>query len=124
MLRRISVLAAGLEEKPDVYVGINMAAPTIEKAVHPKFSRFSPAFRTYAIAGVLHMDHLAEMAKPDAARLVKRHALFLGPALGLEPNIAAEKLSALLQRHAAEWSAYLDHVGKNSFIRQWARYQP
>lgn len=124
MLRRVSVYAAGLEEEEDVYVGIKMSAPTIEEAVHPKFTRFSPAFRTYAIAGVLHMDHLAEMSKPDAAHLVKRHALFLGPAMGLDPKIAAEKLSALLQRHAAEWSGYLDHVGKDSFIRQWARYQP
>lgn len=124
MLRRVSVHAAGLEEDPDVYVGVNMSAPTIEEAVHPDFTRLSRAFSTYAIAGVLHMDHLAEMAKPDAAHLLKRHALFLGPAMGLDPKVAAEKLSALLQRHAAEWSGYLDHVGKVSFIRQWARYQP
>lgn len=124
MLRRVSVHAAGLAEKPEVYVSTNMAARTIEEALDPTFTRFSPAFRTYAIAGVLHMDHLAEMSKPDAARVVKRHALFLGPALGLDPKIAAENLSALLQRHAAEWSSYLDHVGKTSFIMQWARYQP
>jgi hypothetical protein len=124
MLRRISVHAAGLEEERDVYVGVNMSAPTIERAVHRDFTRLSRSYSTYAIAGVLHMDHLAEMSKPDAAHLVKRHALFLGPAMGLDPKIAAEKLSALLQRHAAEWSGYLDHVGKDSFIRRWARYQP
>jgi hypothetical protein len=124
MLRRVSVHAAGLVEKPEIYVSTRMTARTIEEALDPDFTRFSPAFRAYAIAGVLFMDHLAEMAKPDAAHLVKRHAVFLGPALDLDPKIAAEKLSALLQRHAAEWSTYLDHVGKNSFIVRWARYRP
>lgn len=124
MLRRVSVHAAGLTEKSDVYVATDMAAPMIEKAIDPDFTRFSTAFRTYAIAGVLHMDHLAEMSKPDAKSVVKRHALFLGPALGLDQKVAAEKLSALLERHAVEWSGYLNHVGKNSFIRQWARHQP
>ena len=122
MLRRVSVHAAGLMESPDVYVCTDMTAPTLERAIDPAFTRRSAAFREYAIAGVLHMDHLAEMANPDAASLVKRHALFLGPALGLEPPVAAERLTALLSRHAEEWSSYLDSAGAKSFIRQWARF--
>jgi 7-cyano-7-deazaguanine synthase in queuosine biosynthesis len=122
MLRRVSVHSAGLTEAADVYVCTDMSAPTLEKAIDPAFTRRSGVFREYAIAGVLHMDHLAEMASPDAARLVKRHALFLGPALGLEPEVAGERLTALLKRHAEEWSSYMDSVRADSFIRQWARY--
>jgi hypothetical protein len=38
------------------------------------------AFRQYAIAGVLHMDHLADMAGTEARSQVRRHATTLGPA--------------------------------------------
>jgi len=123
MLRRVSVHSAGLTEASDVYVCTDMTAPTLDKAIDPAFTRRSPVFREYAIAGVLHMEHLAEMASPDAAQLIKRHALFLGPALGLESSDAAEKLAALLARHAREWSSYVESLGPNSFIRQWAQFR-
>lgn len=121
MLRRLSVHSAGLVEADDVYVCADMSAPTLECAIDPAFTRRSPAFRQYGIAGVMHMDHLAEMADPEAAHLIKRHALFLGPALRIEPQVAAEQLAALLKRHAEEWSRYMDSVGANSFIKLWAR---
>jgi hypothetical protein len=123
MLRRISVHAAGRVEAPDVYVCTDMMASTLDKAIDPAFKRRSPVFREYAIAGALHMDHLAEMSNPDASHLLKRHALFLGHALGLEPHTAAEKLATLLTRHAKEWLSYLDSVGANSFIKQWAQFR-
>lgn len=123
MLRRLSVHSAGLVEDPNVYVSSNLSASTLEEAFDPRFKRQSRAFREYAIAGVLHMDHLAEMAEPDAAHLVKRHALFLGTALNITPQVAAEKLTALLKRHAEEWTVYLGAVGEHSFIRKWVQHK-
>jgi len=123
MLRRLSVHAAGLAEAPDTYVCTDMTASALKGALDPDFTRMSPAFREYAIAGALHLDHLAEMADEDATPQVNRHALFLGQALDLTPDDAAKRLASLLRRHAEEWASYLTSLGEKSFIKQWARYK-
>lgn len=120
MLRRVSVHAAGLTEKPDVYVTTDMSAKTLDEAIDTDFTRRSPAFQEYAIAGVLHLDHLADMAEADAVPIVKRHATLLASALDLSREDAERQLSALLRRHAGEWKNYLDSLGANSFVKQWA----
>lgn len=121
MLRRVSVHAAGLTEPPDTYVCTDMTAPTLEAAVYPGFTRMNRAYREYAVAGILHMDHLADMANADAASQVRRHAAQMGPALGLSPQDAEERLAALLNRHAEEWKSYMGSLGAHSFVKQWAR---
>jgi hypothetical protein len=121
MLRRVSVHAAGLIESADSYICTDMAAETLEAAVDPNFTRFTPAFREYAIARVLHMDHLADMALEDARPAVRRHALLLGSALGIPTREAEERLIDLLQRHAKEWKSYMDSLGAQSFVKHWAR---
>jgi 7-cyano-7-deazaguanine synthase in queuosine biosynthesis len=121
MLRRVSVHAAGLTEQPDSYVCTDMSAATLRDAVDPDFKRWNAAFEEYAIAGVLHMDHLADMADEDARPAVRRHACLLGPALGLSPKDAEDRLAALLQRHAGEWKNYMGSLGARSFVRKWAR---
>jgi hypothetical protein len=98
-----------------------MSATCLKEAVTPGFTRLSPAFEQYAIAGVLHMDHLADMANEDARPLVTRHAKLLGPILGLSPKDAADRLTALLNRHAEEWKKYASSLGKHSFVKKWAQ---
>lgn len=121
MLRRVSVHAAGLSEPADKYITSDMTAATLGKAINKDFTRRTNAFGEYAIAGVLHMDHLADMAEPDAAPLVRRHALLLATALNISHEEAERRLSALLRRHADEWKSYLDSLGGRSFVKQWAR---
>lgn len=121
MLRRVSVHAAGLSEPNDTYIATDMTAPALDEAIDKDFTRRTNAFGEYAIAGVLHMDHLADMAEPDAAPLVRRHALLLAQALKISHEDAERHLSALLRRHADEWKSYLDSLGAHSFVRQWAR---
>lgn len=123
MLRRVAVHAAGLTESTDTYVTNDMNAASLEDAVDPDFRRMSPAFREYAIAGFLHMDHLATMARVDAKPLVMRHATLLAPALGLSGADTYERLDTLLSNHAQEWNKYMDSLDKNSFMSQWARGQ-
>ena len=77
MLRRVSVHAAGLSEDPETYVCTDMSAATLESAVDPDFKHLNDAYREYAIAGVRHMDDLAEMADVDARRIVRRRAASL-----------------------------------------------
>lgn len=121
MLRRLSVHAAGLTEEPEMYVATDMTAKTLDEAIDKDFTRQTKAFGEYAIAGVLHMDHLADMAETDAAPLVKRHAMLLAPVLGLTPEDAEQRLRSLLRQHAEEWTDYLESLGGCSFVRQWAR---
>jgi hypothetical protein len=121
MLRRVSVHAAGLTEKPDTYIVTNMGARTMEEAVQKDFKKLTKAFKEYAIAGVLHMDDLAEMAEADAIPDLKRHATLLAPALNLSSEDTASRLKSLFSRHAEEWRSYLESLGEHSFVKQWVR---
>ena len=119
MLRRVAVHAADLTEPADTYVAVNMGATTLEGALDPGFKGMNRAFREYAIAGFLHLNHLAEMSKEDS--LVTRHAALIAPALGLSNEKSREQLTALLMRHAQEWKNYMDSLGQDSFVTRWAR---
>lgn len=121
MLRRLSVHAAGLTEDPDIYICTDMTAPTLQLSVAPGFSKLNGIFEQYAIAGVLHLDHLADMASEEADSLVRRHATLVAPALGLTPRDASIKLAGLLHNHSLEWGNYMKFLGEGSFVRKWAR---
>lgn len=123
MLRRMSVHATGLEESRDAYVCDNMEATTLEAATDPKFpeSKLNKAFREYAVAGILHMDHLSALADKKAFRPARRHAMFLGPALGIPREEAEKKMNGLLARHAEEWKKYVKSLGPDSFVGKIAR---
>jgi 7-cyano-7-deazaguanine synthase in queuosine biosynthesis len=121
MLRRVSVHAAGLTESPETYICSDMTAATLEGAVEQGFTKTGGAFRQYALAGILHMDHLADMASADQRSEIARHATTLGPALGLTPQEAGERLVTLLHTHTEEWKSYMNSLGARSFVRQWAR---
>ena len=124
VLRRVSVHAAGLVEKPDVYITTDMRAKSFDGAIDKRFVRQrSRSFREYAIGGILHMDNLADMAEADAARIVKRHALLIAPALDMTFEAAEESLTSLLRRHANEWRNYLDSLGTHSFVQQWLQVE-
>ena len=121
MLRRLSVHAAGLSEPADRYVWENLSAARFEDGVAQGFARVTPALREYAIAGTMHMDHLAGLA--DSQRYqstIRRHAAQIAKAMGLTNEDAEMKLTSLLRRHRAEWHAFVESLGAESFIRQWA----
>jgi hypothetical protein len=121
MLRRLSVHAAGLTEASDVYICKDMSAPSLREAVDDRFTKYNAAFEQYAIAGVLHLDHLADMARDDERSSVRRHTALLAPAMNLTADEAEDRLSSLLGRHALEWKTYLKDLGPNSFVRKWTR---
>jgi 7-cyano-7-deazaguanine synthase in queuosine biosynthesis len=120
-LRRMSVHAAGLAEEPHIYICTDLTAPSLTDAIHPDFTRRGRAFEQYAIAGVLHLDHLADMARAEARPAVRRHAVLTGMALGISAGEAEEKLVSMLERHAAEWSNFVSDLGAHSFVRKWTR---
>lgn len=121
MLRRLSVHAAGLKESAETYVAIDMSSESFENALHPDFKRKGRAFTEYAIAGVLHMQHLADMSKPEYERTLKRHALHLALALESPVEQVLKNLTDLIKRHSNEWDQYLNELGERSFVWNWAR---
>jgi 7-cyano-7-deazaguanine synthase in queuosine biosynthesis len=121
MLRRMSVHAAGLDEEAGTYICTDLSASSLADAIHPDFTRKTPAFEQYAIAGTLHLDHMADMAGGEARAAVRRHAVLTGAALGISVQVTEEKLVSMLERHAAEWSNFVDDLGTHSFVRKWTR---
>lgn len=120
MLRRLSVHAAGLTEPSDQYVWENLSASNFEDGAAVGFSKITPALREYAIAGTMHLDHLAGLAdSPRFESTIRRNAAEIAKAMNLTNEDAEMKLISLLRRHRDEWQAFVESLGPDSFIRQW-----
>lgn len=121
MLRRLSVHAAGLTEPADRYVWENLSAAKFEDGAVQGFAKLTPALREYAIAGTMHMDHLAGLTdSPRHQSTIRRNAAQIAKSLDLTNEDAEMKLTSLLRRHRDEWHAFVESLGQDSFIRQWA----
>lgn len=121
MLRRLSVHAAEQVEPENTYVCNHIDAPTLKESVDDSFNKFGKSYEEYAIAGTLHLDHLADMAKEELRPEVKRHAILIASALDIEIKEVEERLLEMLKRHQSEWSAFLSSLDDKSFVRKWAK---
>ena len=120
MLRRLSVHAAGLKEPRDTYVWESLDAATFEAGVAKSFDKITKALREYALAGTLHLDHLAGLRKSALhAGAIKRQACQLARSRGLSPEEAEANLDRLLSKHESEWQSFVCSLGNKSFIRNW-----
>lgn len=120
MLRRLSVHAAGLREHEETYVWESLQAPTFEKGAAPGFQRITGKLRHYAIAGALHLDHLATIRSTTSGRSAIATAAFhLGRSRNMLEVDAREKLDALLLKHESEWKNFLESLGTHSFVAHW-----
>ena len=125
MLRRMSIHHAGIEEPSSEYIWENLSAAEISEGHVTGFSRMNTAFKEYAIAGILHLDHLAGIPRSDIHRRgVRRVARETADAMGIDSVIAEEKLVELLERHRAEWLAFQISLGSRSFVGQVAMVSP
>ena len=123
MLRRMSVHAAGAKESQDQYVWERLDVSSFEKGVAKDFApdRVGKAMRDYAIAGTLHMDHLAALRRAtNNPSPLEVPALHLSQALGMERVEVRRKLVRLIAQHAHEWSAFVSSLGEKSFVAHWA----
>jgi 7-cyano-7-deazaguanine synthase in queuosine biosynthesis len=121
MLRRLSVHAAGLTEKSETYVWENLKAHTFEEGAAAALKKIERAQREYAIAGTLHLDHLANLKKDATihAQSIRLNASQVAKALEMPEHLAREKLDCLLDKHAREWKAYMTSLGSKSFVNRW-----
>ncbi|WP_050628092.1 7-cyano-7-deazaguanine synthase [Bradyrhizobium viridifuturi] len=121
MLRRLSVHAADLAEPAETYVWEDLSAPTFDAGAAEGYNKKPHAQKQYAIAGTLHLDHLAHLKQSRAAERSLSLAVFqLARSLG-EPEAAiAPKLDRLLSQHKEEWNSYMNSLGSQSFVARWA----
>ena len=123
MLRRLTVHAAGQVEAEDTYVWEDLRADTFAGGASPKFGRkkITPAMKEYAIAGALHLDHLAGLLdSPVNAPRVSLEGFGLSQSLGLPPSTVGQKLDRLLLQHKSEWENFMVSLGPTSFVAKWA----
>lgn len=123
MLRRLAVHAAGFTEPKTTYVWEDLKANSFEKGAATAFERkkITRAMGQHAIAGTLHLDHLAGLKdSPINERVLDLNAFQLGRSLDLSQLQVREKLDRLLIQHGMEWRNFMNSLGPTSFVANWA----
>jgi hypothetical protein len=119
----MSIHAAGIADVQSAYVWENLRASSFDGGAAAGFDRkkITRAMREYAIAGTLHMDHLAALKdSPGGLRTLDLHAFQLSRALGEPQTDVRSKLDRLISQHEQEWRSFVHSLGKNSFVADWA----
>jgi hypothetical protein len=123
MLRRMSIHAAGLTELKETYVWEDLGVKTFDEGAASSFpkTKITGKLRQYAIAGALHLDHLAGLqASPADAQTLELNVFQLSRSLGIPEADIQAKLNRLLSQHETEWKEFVHSLGKNSFVAKWA----
>ena len=121
MLRRTSLHAAGYQESAGKYLWENLGAEDFAQGANSAFERRNQSQFEYAVAGTLHMDHLAALKDdPDLEKIILRHAIPVAAAMGLSVEDTKNRIIGMIETHAAEWSAFLHDLPAKSFVRNWA----
>lgn len=127
MLRRMSLHVACATENQGAYVWEDLSVADFDSACDPGFpakKRNWKCFHEYAIAGALHLDHLAELADPRYESQLRNEAFHLSLALGEPEDVVFANLHGLLQRHSDEWNSFLRSLGSTSFVHQMIGKRP
>ncbi len=120
MLRRMSLHTAKLHETPNNYIWDDLSKPDFYRAVASGFNGGLKMKREYAIAGTLHLHHLAGLRKSAlSVQTLDLNAFHLSRALGLPKTEVAAKVDRLLGQHEQEWSSFKNALGEESFILEW-----
>ena len=122
LLRRMSVRAARRCEAPETYVWEDLSATRFEDGAAQAFTNRKPfgAMYEHAIAGVLHLDHLAALSQsPANGTTFRTQAFFLSRSLGSSEEETQARLRRMLRRHGEEWREFIDWLGPRSFVAQW-----
>jgi len=120
MLRRLSIHAAGLSEGRGTYVWENLNAQTFEEGITEGAKKIEKVQHDYAIAGTLHLDHLAQLrSSPLNASSLRFNVRQLAGVLGMPPADADVRMTRLLDQHSKEWKIFTQALAPDSFLRSW-----
>ena len=123
MLRRMSLHSIDQPEPKETYVWEDLGASRFEDGAARGFKKTEPrgALYEYAIAGTLHLDHLAGLANSSANQVPLDHHVFqLGRSIALSKQKTSLRMQRLLSQHGKEWQEFLADLGERSFVSQWA----
>lgn len=122
LLRRMSLQAAGRQEKGSAYIWENLAAKSFCDGAAAEYQHKGGAMRRHCVSGATDLDLLAKLrcspsAKGTLDSQIRR--------LCRSPDIAASdkddvrvKVERLLEQHASEWRAFKESLGEDSFLFQ------
>ena len=122
MLRRLSVHAADLTEPADTYVWEDLSAPTFDAGAAR--DSIKKTLRAKAICNRRHVaSRSSRVFKAVACGRTATQSCGLSarraPSVNLEAAIRP-KLDRLLSQHQKEWKTYMNSLGPQSFVVQWA----
>jgi 7-cyano-7-deazaguanine synthase in queuosine biosynthesis len=121
LLRRQSILKAGLNEAEDRYVWRNLSVDCLEAAVDPTVRSTTADDNRHAACGVLALAQLAEFAdSKDFDHTVEHSAFELAPAAEEPTGVVQSKLARVVRAHRDEWRTFVASQGSRSFISEWA----
>lgn len=119
LLRRLSMHAAGVCERPSAYVISDLSLPDINKALSVLTRKPDREIMIeYGSVGARHLQQLADMAGLSDSEL-RVHVSEISAATATNYEETLVKLRAMLVAHAEEWRAFLSTQGDQSFLRSW-----
>ena len=126
MLRRMSVQAVGAREDRTTYIWEELNPQHFEDGAAEGFGvRPRGALYEHAIAGILHLDHLAGLLHSKASKVpLARQVFQLSRSLQLPESAIWQKLEGLLTDHGTEWRTFLGSLGPRSFVAHWSMEGP
>jgi 7-cyano-7-deazaguanine synthase in queuosine biosynthesis len=124
MLRRLSIHSANLKEDNETYIWENLSASSFNEGAAEGFTKITKSQKEYAIAGTLHLDHLANLKQSRLSEQPLKLASFqLARSLGESEATVQPKLERMLSQHEKEWKSYMNSLGSDSFVVQWTGQQ-
>lgn len=120
MLRRMSIHAAGLKEDKQTYIWEDLSGSDFKKSAAKNYQHATARKREYAIAGSLHLEHMARARKSPLARsAIDLSAFQLSKALNKPESEIKKNMERMLSQHHTEWENFKNALGESSFITPW-----
>ena len=123
MLRRMTLHTIGATEDKATYIWEDLTADRFQDGAVKGFRKAEPKGAQYehAVAGTLHLDHLAGLLESIPNRHpLEKQVHQLSRSLALPEQDVQHKLERLLKQHGLEWNNFVQSLGAPSFVAQWA----
>jgi 7-cyano-7-deazaguanine synthase in queuosine biosynthesis len=120
LLRRQSLLAAGLDEGKDTYFWGNLSAPSLRQAAEASTRDTVLNDERQAKCGVYDLTALANLLDTEVGdKRINYASAELAAHEGAQEADVVRKLRRLLEAHREEWRAFIAAQKSESFLKKW-----